>query len=86
MNHIDVSEGFGAVYDIIFFSRGLDIPTVDLVINENVPFVPKEYIHRVGRTARAGRGGMSITMVTQYDIPLMHKIENKISNFNCLTI
>jgi ATP-dependent RNA helicase DDX49/DBP8 len=60
-------------------SRGLDIPTVDLVINENVPFVPKEYIHRVGRTARAGRGGQAITIVTQYDIPLMHKIENKIS-------
>lgn len=62
-------------------SRGLDIPTVDLVINENVPFVPKEYIHRVGRTARAGRGGKAITIVTQYDIPLMHKIENKISMF-----
>lgn len=60
-------------------SRGLDIPTVDLVINENVPFVPKEYIHRVGRTARAGRGGRAITIVSQYDIPLMHKIENKIS-------
>ena len=43
------------------------------------PDDPKEYIHRVGRTARAGRGGMAITMVTQYDIPLMHKIENKIS-------
>ncbi len=60
-------------------SRGLDIPTVDLVINENVPFVPKEYIHRVGRTARAGRGGMAVTLVSQYDVPLMHKIENKIN-------
>ncbi len=60
-------------------SRGLDIPTVELVINENVPFVPKEYIHRVGRTARAGRSGSSIIIVTQYDVPLMHKIENKIS-------
>lgn len=67
-------------------SRGLDIPTVDLVINENVPFVPKEYIHRVGRTARAGRGGKAITIVTQYDIPLMHKIENKISMFTKIFI
>ena len=66
-----------------FFNNksGLDIPTVDLVINENVPFVPKEYIHRVGRTARAGRGGMAVTMVTQYDVPMMHKIENKISKY-----
>ncbi|KAF2893943.1 hypothetical protein ILUMI_12232 [Ignelater luminosus] len=59
-------------------SRGLDIPTVQLVINHNVPKVPKEYIHRVGRTARAGRGGMAITLVSPYDIKQLQAIEKHI--------
>eukprot|EP00794_Sanderia_malayensis_P019894 gene19894-21837_t len=60
-------------------SRGLDIPQVDLVINSNVPAQPTDYIHRVGRTARAGRGGMAITLMTQYDIERIQAIEERIN-------
>jgi ATP-dependent RNA helicase DDX47/RRP3 len=55
--------------------RGLDLPSVDIVINFDVPTSSKDYIHRVGRTARAGRSGKSITVVTQYDVELMQRVE-----------
>ncbi|KAL0924720.1 hypothetical protein M5K25_005573 [Dendrobium thyrsiflorum] len=57
-------------------SRGLDIPTVDLVINYDIPRYPRDYVHRVGRTARAGRGGVALSFITQNDVELIHEIEN----------
>ena len=57
-------------------ARGLDIPSVDLVVNYELPANSKDYIHRVGRTARAGRSGRAITLVTQYDVELYQKIEH----------
>lgn len=56
----------------------MDIPSVDVVINFDIPTHSKDYIHRVGRTARAGRSGKSITLVSQYDVELVQRIEKVI--------
>ncbi|KAI9304347.1 P-loop containing nucleoside triphosphate hydrolase protein [Cunninghamella echinulata] len=58
-------------------SRGLDIPSVELVLNYDIPRDPTDYIHRVGRTARAGRGGQSLCIVSEKDIQLIQNIEAK---------
>jgi ATP-dependent RNA helicase DDX49/DBP8 len=59
-------------------SRGLDIPEVQMVLNFDVPCCATDYVHRVGRTARAGRGGLALTLATEMDIDLINNIESKI--------
>ena len=56
-------------------ARGLDIKGVSHVINYNVPRDPKDYVHRIGRTARAGKKGVAITLVTDRDMEFFKNVE-----------
>lgn len=58
-------------------SRGLDIDHVGRVINYHLPHQMDNYIHRVGRTARAGRKGLVINFVTERDRPLIDEIRHR---------
>ena len=59
-------------------ARGIDIPQVETVVHHNVPALPRDFIHRCGRTARAGRSGRAITIVSQYDVEVLLAIEASI--------
>jgi superfamily II DNA/RNA helicase len=48
-------------------ARGLDVPHIELVINYDMPQCPEDYIHRIGRTARAGASGKAINFLTSTD-------------------
>jgi len=59
-------------------SRGIDIKSINLVMNYNVPREPADYVHRVGRTARADTTGVAITLINQYEMREFAKIEELI--------
>ena len=56
-------------------ARGLDVKDVSHVINFDVPWQPDDYIHRIGRTGRAGATGIAITLATREDSELVERIE-----------
>lgn len=60
-------------------SRGIDIDTIDLVINYDVPHDGEDYVHRIGRTARAEADGVAITFVGEREQNRFAQIEKLIS-------
>ena len=63
-------------------ARGLDIPDIEHVINYDVPQNAEEYIHRIGRTARAGRRGSSYTFVGEWDLDAWDVIVREVGDDN----
>jgi len=59
-------------------ARGIDVDNITLVINYNLPEDPRNYIHRIGRTARAGKSGMAISFAVENDVTLLKSIEKSI--------
>lgn len=59
-------------------SRGIDIDDIDLVINYDVPQDPEDYVHRVGRTARAAKKGQAVTFISVKDMREFGRIERLI--------
>lgn len=72
-------------------SRGIDVTTISLVINYDMPSTVETYIHRIGRTGRAAKAGEAYTLILEEDLILVRKIERvlgykldrrKLENFN----
>ena len=61
-------------------SRGIDVDGIDLVVNFDVPRDAEDYVHRVGRTARAARKGAALTLVSHSDLHRFKRIEKLIGN------
>ena len=60
-------------------ARGLDIPLIQHVINYDLPQVPEDYIHRIGRTGRAGKEGSALTFLTPSDRSMWNSISRLIN-------
>ena len=61
-------------------ARGLDVKGVSHVINFDVPWQPDDYVHRIGRTGRAGAKGIAVTLATKDDAELIQRIEKLTSH------
>ncbi len=72
------NRGFEILVATDIMSRGIDIEKIDLIINYNVPQDAEDYVHRVGRTARAKSTGVAITLINHKEISNFYRIEKLI--------
>lgn len=56
-------------------ARGLDIPTLEVVFSYDIPHVTQDYIHRIGRTGRAGKPGLAITLISPSEMVALRDVE-----------
>jgi superfamily II DNA/RNA helicase len=56
-------------------ARGIDVPTISHVINFGLPMKEEDYVHRIGRTGRAGRTGLAVTLAERRDSGMIHRIQ-----------
>ena len=56
-------------------ARGIDVPTISHVVNYGLPMKPEDYVHRIGRTGRAGRNGLAVTLAERMDAGMIRRIQ-----------
>lgn len=61
------------------FTRGIDVQSVNVVINFDLPNTPETYLHRIGRSGRFGHYGLAINLITEADKEILYKIEHKLN-------
>lgn len=74
------NEKFRVLVTTDLIARGLDFQNITLVINFDLPNENEDFLHRIGRTARAGKRGMAITLISRYDERLYKQFEIYLGN------
>ncbi len=67
-------------------ARGLDVPSLELVINFDLPPQSEDFVHRIGRTARMGRKGHAVTFVTSFDFRLYKEVKSFLAGAEEITL
>lgn len=69
------SSGFDLLVATDVAGRGIDVDDLDLVVNFDLPYDPEDYVHRIGRTGRAGRKGVALTLISGREIYRLQGVE-----------